>query len=173
MTDYFQANGIYRGYKSTWYEGGIRVPFIVRWPGKVPADTTVDTVAGFQDLLPTFAELAGSPSPRNIDGISLAPTWLGEQPQAGHEFLYWEYPARWSLGVSRAARMKQWKAIQAPPLKSVELYDLQADPEERLDISAQHPDIVAKMIRRMDQEHSAPRSYPPANLNPSIEQFVK
>lgn len=173
MTDYFHANGIYRGYKSTWYEGGIRVPFIVRWPGKVPADTTVDTVAGFQDLLPTFAELAGSPSPRNIDGISLAPTWLGEQPQAGHEFLYWEYPARWSLGVSRAARMKQWKAIQAPPLKSVELYDLQADPEERLDISAQHPDIVAEMIRRMDQEHSAPRSYPPANLNPSIEQFVK
>lgn len=173
MTDFFHANGDYRGYKSMWYEGGIRVPFLVRWPRQIPAGKTVDTVAGFQDVLPTLAEVGGAPIPPNLDGLSLLPTWLGQKQQPGHEFLYWEYPARWNLGVSRAARMMQWKAIQKPPLQSVELYDLLADPAEKVDVSSQHPEIVAEMLRRMDQEHRPPRQYPPASFKPQIDQFVK
>lgn len=173
MTDYFHGNGIYRGYKGTWYEGGIRVPFLVRWPQHIPAGKTVDTVAGFQDLLPTLAELAGASAPVQSDGLSLAPTWLGKKLQPGHEFLYWEYPARGPLGISRAARMMQWKLIQSPPKLTAELFDLSVDPGESRDIAAEHPDIVKIMLERMTAEHVPPRQYPAVGSYPGIDEFVK
>lgn len=131
-----------RDVKGTLREGGLRVPQIARWPGKVPAGRKADFPTAFWDFLPTAAELAGAQAPKGIDGVSIVPTLLG-QKQPPREYLYWEQltPAK----LSRAVRMGEWKAFQAAVGAPVELYHLPDDPGETRDVAARHPDVVKKV----------------------------
>ncbi len=147
---FFQSSGPLRGIKRDLYEGGIRVPTLVVWPARIVGGRVSDVVSGFQDWLPTFAELAGAESPKGIDGLSLVPTLTGEGKQAEHEFLYWEFYDR---GGKRAIRSGDWKAVQVDMNRSpqpIELYDLGSDLAERHDVAAQHPNVVARLEGLMD-----------------------
>ena len=131
-----------RGVKRDLYEGGIRVPLIARWPGRIAAGTQTDLVSAFWDMLPTCADLAGAQTPGGLDGISLLPTLLGRpERQKKHEALYWEFHEGGSI---QALRMGRWKAVR-PVGKKLELYDLQTDMGETTDVAGRHPDEVAKM----------------------------
>jgi arylsulfatase A-like enzyme len=136
---------VFRGSKGVLYEGGLRVFFAARWPGKIQPGAVGEQVCYFPDILPTIAELAGAKAPADIDGLSLVPTLLGEdksgrkQPQ--HQFLYWEY------GNQIAVRMGDWKAVRRTGRNASgwELYDLAQDIEEAKDVARDHADIVAKI----------------------------
>lgn len=151
--DYFDSNGPLRGYKRDLYEGGIRVPLIVSWPGKVKAKTQSTHVSAFWDFLPTFCELAGVEVPQNTDGISILPELIArEQPK--HDYLYWEFHER---GGKQAVRMDNWKGIrlnmQNNPQAEIELYNLETDIEERYNLAADHADVVVKINEIMKAEH--------------------
>ena len=124
------------------YEGGIRVPMIVRWPGKIPAGKVSEQVWAFWDFLPTAAEIAEQKQPENIDGISMLLTLLGKQQTNQHEFLYWEFHEK---GSKQAVRMGDWKAVRRAPKEPLELYNLKTDLPETNNVAAQHPKIVAKI----------------------------
>jgi arylsulfatase A-like enzyme len=150
-----QSAGPLRGLKRDLYEGGIRVPMIVRWPGKVPAGTTNAEPWAFWDFLPTAANLAGGKVPERIDGISLLPTLLGQAQTNHHEFLYWEFHER---GFQQAVRMGDWKAVRPPAGAPLELYNLGTDPGEQHDVAARNPEIVARIeaylkTARTESEH--------------------
>ena len=172
MTDFFQGNGPLRGYKGRWYEGGIRVPMIVRWPGRVRPGTTTKHICGFWDVLPTLAEIAGIEAPANVDGISFVPTLTGQVRQKQHEAIYWEYPSR-KGGISRAARMGRFKAIQNRPDGPVEIYDLEADIGETKNIASSRPDVVEKITKFMDRSHVKPRDYPQLIDRPTVDDYVR
>lgn len=172
MTDYFKGNGPLRGYKGTFYEGGIRVPLIARWPKKIQAGAVTDHMCGFQDVLPTLAEIAGGKPPQPLDGISFAPTLLGKKDeQKQHEHLYWEYPR--GNRRQQALRAGNWKAVQGRPNGPVELYDLATDIGEQNNLAKQHPDIVEKLIAIMDREHRPLRDYPPAPGRTGVKDYVR
>lgn len=149
---YFDSNGIYRGHKYHLYEGGIRVPTIAWWPGTIEAGSVSDRPSGFWDYLPTFAELAGAPVPKEIDGLSLVPTLLGTGEQPPHEYLYWELHER---SGQQAVRMGKWKGVRLrvrkDPNGPIELYDLERDPSEMRNVAADHPEVVAKLAEIMAQ----------------------
>jgi uncharacterized sulfatase len=147
--DFNNSNGPLRGIKRDLTEGGIRVPFIARWPGRIKAGTTSDFVGGFQDLLPTLADLAGASTavPKDTDGLSILPTLVGElAKQQQHDHLYWAFYER---GGAQAARAGRWKAVQQPMKSAVRLYDLQTDLGEERDVAADHPEIVTKLTDSM------------------------
>ena len=148
--------GPLKGFKRSMYEGGIRVPMIVRWPGHVPAGKTSDLPWYFPDVMPTLAQLAGATKyvPKNIDGISVVPTLLGEPGQERHEYLYW---AQGSTNPGKqGVRMGKWKAVGTKD--KVELYDLSKDVGETHDVAAEHPEIAEKMREIMAKAWVAPRS---------------
>lgn len=162
---FFRGDLPLRGTKRDYYEGGIRTPFVIHWPGTVAPGSATDHLSAFQDILPTFAELAGAPLPDDIDGISLAPTLLGEpERQVAHGHLYWEWPGvAGRFGAAQAIRMGRWKLLRRKRWlrsPSVELYDLDADPREERDISADQPELVVDLIARMDREHLPSAEFP-------------
>jgi arylsulfatase A len=136
----FSSNGPLRGTKGDLYEGGIRVPMIARWPGKIKAGTVSGQVWAMWDFLPTAAEIVGVPPPSKIDGISMLPALLGK-PQKQHEFMYWEFHQN---KLIQAVRMGDWKAIKQKG-KKIELYNLKSDIGEKDDVATQHPDVVARI----------------------------
>ena len=145
--DFFDSNGPLRGIKRDLYEGGIRVPLIARWPGKIKAGSVTDHVSAFWDFLPTCANLAGLIPPEAIDGISMLPTLMGQpEKQKKHEFLYWEFHER---GGKQAVRMGDFKAVRLNVRKNpngpLELYDLKNDIAEKHNIAAQYPDVIARI----------------------------
>ena len=152
--DYFGSQGGLRGRKAQLYEGGIRVPAVVRWPGRTAEGTVTDQVSAFWDWLPTLCEVAGADTPAGLDGLSLVPTLAGEpRRQAQHEYLYWEFAKR-----MQAVRMGRWKAFRPEPGAPLQLYDLTADPAESLDLAASRPEVVAEIERilvdgRTESEH--------------------
>lgn len=158
--DFFNSNGPLRGYKRDLYEGGIRVPMLVRWDGVIKPGTETDHISAFWDVMPTFAEIAKADVPANTDGISFLNVLKGK-PQSNHEFLYWEFPAR---GGSQAVRMNNWKGVRqnvnngfnAP----IELYDLSTDPEEKNDVAGENPEIVQQIVEIMLREHSPSPIFP-------------
>ncbi len=155
LVDFFDSNGPLKGRKRDLYEGGIRVPMIAWWPGKVPAGKVSDHLSGFQDWLPTFAELAGAKPPEH-DGVSLVPTLLGRtSDQKRHEFLYFEF---YEAGGKQAIVTDQWKAVRLnwneQPDAPLELYDLQTDLAEEHNVAAQHPDIIRAMNERLTKSHT-------------------
>ena len=123
--EFFDSSGPLRGIKRDLYEGGIRVPLIARWPGRIKAGAVTDHVSAFWDFLPTLAELAGVRASRRTSTASrMLPTLLGQpDQQKKHEFLYWEFHEGGSI---QAVRMGRWKAVR-PVGKPLELYDLQTD----------------------------------------------
>lgn len=138
---FFRSSGGLRGIKRDLYEGGIRVPMIVRWPGVISPGVS-DHVWAFWDFLPTAAELSGQPVPTNIDGLSIAPLLLGRGEQREHKFLYWEFHEG---GSKQAVRMGEWKAVRPRPESALELYNLKTDPAEKNNAAAAHPEIVAEI----------------------------
>ena len=139
--DFFDSNGPLRGIKRDLYEGGIRVPMIARWPGRVKAGATSAQVWAHWDFLPTAAALAGVAVPRGIDGLSMVGALRGKKQRA-HEFLYWEFHER---GFEQAVRMGDWKAVRHAPTGPLELYDLKRDLGEQKDVAAARPDVVRKI----------------------------
>ena len=151
--DFFDSNGPLRGYKRDLYEGGIRVPMIARWPGKIAAGRTTDEPCAAWDMFPTFAELAGAKSAAPVDGISLVPLLLGRPSQKSHDYLYWEFRER----PSQAVRAGEWKAIrlfaQDGKPEVFELYNLRSDAGETTNVAGENPMIVERMRRLMAEAH--------------------
>jgi len=130
----------FQGGKGSFREGGIRTPMIVRWPDKIEAEKVSDAQWYFADVMPTLAQLAGVEPPKNIDGISIVPTLLGEkQDQLRERFMYWEQPRN----LQQAVRWRDWKAFRKKRGAKLELYNLAVDPGEQNDVSKEHPEIVA------------------------------
>lgn len=156
---FFGRDGKLRGLKRQCHEGGIRIPFIARWPGRVPAGEVNDHICAFYDLMPTFCDIVGvknyEKKYRNkekevdyFDGISFAPTLLGKKKQKQHDFLYWEFNETNQIAV----RMGDWKLIVKKGKPS--LYNLKTDIHEDNDIALQHPDIVEKMKAIIFEQHT-------------------
>ena len=157
--DYFNTEKLLRGTKRSTTEGGIRVPFIAWWPGQVEAGTVNDHQLAFYDLMPTLCDIAGienyverysNPELENdyFDGISFAPTLLGEEGQEKHEFLYWEFHETNMM----ALRMDNWKLVVQNG--NCSLYDLATDLHEDNNIASQYPDIVEEMKNIIKREHT-------------------
>ncbi len=154
LVDFFGSNGILRGQKGTLYEGGVRAPMIVRWPGRVPAGQRSAFPWGGWDFLPTAAALAGATPPKHIDGISVVPALLGRAP-AGERNFYWEHHANRFV---QAVRVGHLKAIREELAGPIEVYDLQADPSESRNLAASRPEFVARArelfrTARTESEH--------------------
>jgi arylsulfatase A-like enzyme len=148
--DFFHSSGPLRGIKRALYDGGIRVPLIARWPGRIKPGSTNDHVCAFWDYLPTLSEVAGVASPRGIDGISFLPALLG-RPQQKHEYLYWEFHEG---GFIQAVRSGDWKLV------SKELYDLKSDLGEKTDVASQHPDVAVKLAQFMASARTDSTDFP-------------
>jgi len=144
--DYFDSNGIYKGYKRDLYEGGIHVPMIAKWPGQVETGTESEHISAFWDVMPTLADLAGVSISEKLDGISFLPTLTGKGQQADHDYLYWEFHEK---GGRIALRKDNWKAVRynvlKDPARGIELYDLSLDPGETHDVASEFPDVVEEL----------------------------
>jgi arylsulfatase A-like enzyme len=161
------SSGPLRGFKRSMYEGGIRVPMIVRRAGKIKAGTVSDLPCYFADMMPTFAELAGATRymPSNTDGLSIVPTLTGkDEKQKKHEFLYWEWHRyNWSkrknvpAGLMQALRMGDWKAVRHSSDVAFELYNLQDDIGEKNNVAADNPAIIAKIEKYIATARTDPR----------------
>jgi arylsulfatase A-like enzyme len=138
----FDSSGPLRGRKRDMYEGGLRTPMVVRWPGKVAPNAVSDQPWYFADFLPTAAALAGETPPEGLDGISVLPTLLGQTQDLSDRFLYWEFFER---GFQQAVRWRDWKAIRPSPGAPLELYDLAIDIAEASNVATEHPDVVDVM----------------------------
>ena len=139
------------------YEGGIRIPLIVQWPGKIKAGSKSNLISATWDAMPTICEIVGINPPDNINGISFLPTLLGNtNKQKTHAYLYWEFP---SYGGQQAIRMGKWKGIRMDIRKGnmdIQLFNLADDIQEQHDVASQHPDIIEKMREIMKAEHTTP-----------------
>ncbi|MCZ2343116.1 MAG: arylsulfatase [Bacteroidales bacterium] len=166
-TEFFNSAAGLRGRKGSLYEGGIRVPGIIRWTGQIAAGTESARITGFEDWMPTLLELAGlqQSTPATLDGISFAPTLKGK-PQPARSFLYREFPG---YGGQQSVRVENWKAIRQdlnPGAKqklkpgAIALYDLSQDPRETRDIAAAHPDIVQKLAQLLKSQHTRSELFP-------------
>ena len=160
--EFFDSNGSLRGMKRDLYEGGIRVPFLALWPGRIEAGTESNHLSGFQDLLPTFADVAGAEVPDDIDGISMLPELTGEpDKQRRHDALYWEFTEQKG---KRSLRQGDWKIVQTnvstEEPKAPELFNLADDLEEQHNVAAEHPALVETLVKLMDQSHAQNADYP-------------
>jgi arylsulfatase A-like enzyme len=154
---FFHSGGPLRGIKRDLYDGGIRVPLIVRWPGEIKAGTTNDQPWAFWDFLPTAADIATTKVPEKIDGISMLPTLLGLPQTNRHEFLYWEFHEG---GSQQAVRMGDWKAVRLRPGAPLELYNLGTDLGEKHNVAAQNPEVVAKIEAYLKTDRTESEQWP-------------
>jgi arylsulfatase A-like enzyme len=142
------------------YEGGIRTPMLVKWPGMIQEGSRTDHVSAFWDLMPTLAEITGAEIPENIDGISFLPALTGKGKQKEHDYLFWEFHEQ---GGKMAVRMDNWKAVKLninkSPRGEIELYDLSADISETRNISSSNPEIVRKIEEIMKEAHNPSESF--------------
>jgi len=161
---FFKSVGGLRGLKGSLYEGGIRVPMVVRWPGKIAPGTTTALPAAGYDMLSTLADIGGEGFSGETDGISLTPTLFGKSSrQKEHDYLFWDFAG---YGRQIAVRMGGWKGIK-PNIRNnddvpLELYDLENDTGEQNDIASEHPEIVAR-IEQIIRE---------ARTRPEVERFA-
>lgn len=144
-----------RGQKGNLYEGGLRIPFLARWPGNIQAGTVSDLLFNQVDVFPTLAELAQVDPPEDLDGMSILPELLGSErvgrEQATHEYLYWEF------GQQIAVRKGHWKAIRPKLNADWELYDLRQDPSEKNDVASHHVALLKGMQEYAAREHTPVR----------------
>jgi arylsulfatase A-like enzyme len=168
---FFQSGGTLRGIKRDLYEGGIRVPLIVRWPGKIKPGTVNDQPWAFWDFLPTAAALARAAVPEKLDGLSLLPTLRGLPQTNRHEFLYWEFHER---GFQQAVRMGDWKAVRPQAGAPLELYNLSADLGEKQNVASQNPEVVAGIEEYLKTARTESEYWPiKAAKPPATEQQPK
>jgi arylsulfatase A-like enzyme len=159
---FFNSSGPLRGYKRALYEGGIRVPMIARWPGKIEAGSVSGHISAFWDFLPTCCELVGIEAPEGIDGISMVPTLFGRSgEQREHEYLYWEFHEQ---GKRQGVRMGDWKGIRQNVAKNpggpIELYNLKKDIGEKRNVAARHSGVVAKIEELMKSARTPSEHWP-------------
>jgi len=155
---------VFRGGKGWLYEGGLRIPFIVRWPGKIKPGRVSDHLGYFPDIMPTLAELCGAPCPKDTDGISIVPELLGGREQPQHDYLYWE-----DCGQI-AVREGNWKAVRTRSRRGKpgkwELYDLAADLAETTDLADRAKSTTATSSSRTATSPSARPSPPSRGARP-------
>ena len=160
---FFGGTGPFRNAKGSIYEGGIRIPFIARWPGRIKPGATSEEIVAFQDILPTALDAAGAREavPADADGISILPALLGEETPQRHPHLYMEFAG---YGGQAMVRLGNWKAVRRDLLKNpnapIELYDLASDVGETTDLAAKYPDIVKKIVDIMKAEHRPSKEFP-------------
>lgn len=155
----FAGSGPFRGVKRDLYEGGIRVPFIARWPGVIPADRVSDEVIAFWDMMPTLSEFAGAEAPGTIDGISMAAALKGGTPDQPRSYLYWDY-GHCRDRYDQAVRLDDWKGIRLGMDSDIQLYDLSTDIGESRDVADRHPDIVKQIAQIMQSAPTPSERYP-------------
>jgi arylsulfatase A-like enzyme len=172
-SEFFGSAGPFRGLKGSLHEGGVRVPAIVSFKGRVAAGAVSDRVTGFEDWLPTLVELAGAgPLPTALDGVSFAPTLRGgaQEPRA---FLYREFAG---YGGQQTVRVGDWKAVRQglgkPGAPGLELYDLARDVAESRDVAARHPEVVARLQAVLEREHVASATFPLAAIDKAPPRYV-
>jgi arylsulfatase A-like enzyme len=156
----FHPSGPFRGIKRSLTDGGIRVPCIAWWPGRISGNTVTPHVAYFGDWFATSCELAGAETPKGLDSVSFVPALLGEESkQPRHEFLYWEFHER---GFSQAVLYQgRWKAIRQGTAQSpLALFDLQNDIGEKVDVAAQHPELVSVLADYLQSARSDSSDWP-------------
>lgn len=160
----YNPNGKLRGFKRDLYEGGIRIPLIGYWPGKIPAGTEVETPVYFPDFLPTMGEVIGLTAnllPQNIDGLSFAPLLFDPNYISKDRIIYWEYPHYdWSNGTypddqfKQALRYRQWKMVRVGKESPWEMYDLLHDPSETDNVVAYHPGKLEKFKEWIEENRT-------------------
>ena len=158
--EFHHSSGELRGIKRDFYEGGIRVPLLARWPGKIPAGKTTDHVAYFGDFFATFSELAGAKIPSGLDSISFVPTLMGNSgDQKKHDYLYWEFHER---GFTQAVLIDgQWKGIRIGRLDApIELYDVQRDVGEKNNVAEENPEVVARVKKLFNEAREENEFWP-------------
>jgi len=166
---FFNSAGGLRGLKGSLYEGGIRVPFIARWPGVVPPGTISDFPCTSYDMMPTLLDLSGGATPTDIDGTSIAPVLTGQSEQPTREWLYWEFPG---YGGQQALRLGDLKAIRVQMHKGpaeIEIYDLAVDSAETTNIASNHPELVARAVDIMKHARVASPLFPFKAIDPPTE----
>lgn len=142
----------FRGGKGNLYEGGLRIPFVVRWPEKITAGQVSDLLFYQPDILPTLTGLAGIETPKDTDGLSILPTLFGKpDEQKTHAFLYWEF------GAQTAVRIGQWKGIQPKKNAEWELYDLSKDVSEKNNVAAENAEMIERMKEFAAKSHEPVR----------------
>ena len=170
----FDVSGKLRGFKHQFYEGGIKVPFVAYWKGKIQPGTKSEIQTCFADIMPTLAELAGADQylPSNIDGISLVPTLLQKGEQILHDYMYWELPAfDWENscyekhGLQQAIRKDNWKLLRHDQLQPWELYNLEKDPMEQNNLASANQELVEELIRKIQEN----RTEMPVQIEPKME----
>lgn len=170
-SDFFNSSGPLRGRKGSVYEGGIREPLIARWPGKIKAGSESEHVAAFWDMLPTLCDIANideAKRPKNLDGISFAPTLLGEGEQKPHAFMYWEFPG---YGGQQALRAGDWKVVRTEMHKAkgalkTQLYNLADDIGETKDLAAERPEVVTRLEIMMQNAREPSKQFPFKAIDP-------
>ncbi len=180
-SDFFESAAGLRGRKGSLYEGGIRVPMIARWSGKIMPGTESSRIGAFWDFMPTFAETAGASVPESSTGASLLPELMGKESDPA-DFLYWEFPA---YGHQQAIRKGKWKAIRQrlrptrvegelrnAPIKT-ELYDLEADRAEQNDVAAEYPEVVERLTKLMVSARVPSEKFPFPALDPPAQERVE
>ncbi|MFD2727632.1 arylsulfatase [Hyunsoonleella rubra] len=156
--EFFNSNGDFKGHKRDLYEGGIHTPFVAYWPNKIKAGSTTNHLSAFWDFLPTACDLAGITPTDEIDGISYAPTLLGnENQQQKHNYLYWEFNER--QGPIQAVRQNNWKAVKFDK-KPVELYNLSNDTGEQNNIAEQHPEKAKELLYFINNSRTEHPEFP-------------
>ncbi|MFD2200389.1 arylsulfatase [Shivajiella indica] len=152
--DFFNSNGIFRGYKRDLYEGGIRTPMIVKWPGVIQPGSSTDHISAFWDFLPTFSEILGHEISKNLDGISFLPVLKWKSGQKQHDYLYWEFV---ELGGRQAIRKGDWKAVRYGvknnPNAAIEIYNLKNDISESNNIAEDYPELLLEFQKLFNEAH--------------------
>lgn len=172
--DFFHSYGPFRGNKQNLYEGGIRVPFIARWPGRVKPGAVSRQPFAFYDVMETFAELTGATPTGGNDGISIVPTLFGAGRRKTHEYFYWELP-RYNGKTGefaketpmQAVRTGDWKAVRLEPDGPLELYDLATDIGESRNVASANPEVMARIEAYLKTARTEPRPQrqPPETWN--------
>jgi arylsulfatase len=160
---FFESAGPLRGLKGTVWEGGLRVPLLARWTGKIKPGSTSDLPCYFPDMMPTLMEVIGASDivPKGIDGLSIAPTLLGQPDrQKRHEYLLWEF---FGSGGQQAVRLGDWKGVRLNLLKgntTIELYNIKEDIGEQNNVADKHPEIVQRIEKIMNTDRAPSKLFP-------------
>ncbi|WP_158594728.1 arylsulfatase [Ulvibacterium marinum] len=166
---FFDSNGPLKGIKRDLYEGGIRIPFIARWPGKIRPGTTNDHPSAFWDLMPTMAEIIDIEPPKQSDGISYLPALLGKKQQK-HDYLYWEFKPG---NPRQAIRKDDWKAIYFIQDGRFELYHLSDDIGEKRNLASEYPLVAEELFEMIQEAHDYNPRFPLTNTEKHIQVSAK
>lgn len=157
MVEKLKLNGKLRGWKGDLYEGGLRVPVIVRWPGRIKAGSVSAAPCYFSDFFSTFADISGA-GKQKTDGIDLLPLFTGKSKKIPERFLYWEqFPRK---GISQAVRFGNWKAIRMQQNEPWQLYNLKDDVSETKDLAKDYPGIISRINKYMKTARTDSECWP-------------